>query len=79
MADHNVVVYSTTTCPYCVQAKKYLDEKNIAYTNHDVASDPDVRKIMVEKSGQMGVPVLEIDGKIIVGFDRMEIDAALGL
>ena len=79
MAEHNVVVYSTPTCPYCIQAKKYLDDKGIAYTAHDVAADPNARKEMIEKSGQMGVPVLIIDEKVIVGFERREIDEALGL
>ena len=77
MAEHKIVVYSTPTCPYCVQAKKYLADKGAAYTDFDVAEDLNARKEMVEKSGQMGVPVLVIDEKIIIGFDRQEIDAAL--
>ncbi|MFA6450398.1 MAG: glutaredoxin domain-containing protein [bacterium] len=79
MAEHNVVLYSTATCPFCIQTKKYLEDKGISYTNHDVAADQEARKEMVEKSSQMGVPVLIIDEKIIIGFDRQEIEAALGL
>jgi len=79
MAEHKVVVYSVPTCPHCIQAKKYLDEKHIAYINHDVSADQQARKEMVEKSGQMGVPVIEIDGKIVIGFDKQDIDSLLGL
>ena len=79
MAEQNVTVYSTLTCPHCTNAKRYLDEKNVEYTNHDVGTDMEKRKEMVEKSGQMGVPVIDIDGEIIVGFDRPRIDGLLGL
>ena len=79
MAEHTVLVYSTPTCPHCTNAKRYLEEKGVQYTNYDVATDVEKRKEMVEKSGQMGVPVLEIDGGIIVGADIAAINAALGL
>jgi glutaredoxin 3 len=79
MAEHTIDIYTTTTCPYCIQTKKFLDEKGVTYTNHDVAADPEAKKEMIEKSSQMGVPVLIIDGNIVVGFDRQEIEAALGL
>lgn len=79
MVQKNILVYSTPSCPYCLQLKAYLDEKKIKYTNFDVASDTAKAQEMIDKSGQMGVPVLDIDGKIIVGFDRAEIEKKLGL
>ncbi len=75
----NVTVYSTRTCPYCHMAKDFLAEKKIAFKDVDVGSDQKAAEEMVKKSGQMGVPVIEIDGKIIVGFDKPAIEAALGL
>ncbi len=73
-----ITVYSTSTCPYCVMAKDYLRGKGARYRDVDVASDRRGAIDMIKKSGQMGVPVLDIKGKIIVGFDRGAIDAALG-
>jgi glutaredoxin-like YruB-family protein len=75
----NVLVYSTSTCPHCKSLKKYLDEKGVEYTDYDVATDAAKRKEMVEKSGQMGVPVLDIDGRVIAGFEKADIDNALGI
>jgi len=72
-----VKIYSTPTCPWCKKAKAYLTEKNIPFESVDVSSDQAAQKEMIEKSGQMGVPVLDIDGKIIIGFDVGEIDKAL--
>lgn len=72
-----IKIYSTSTCPWCKRAKAYLDEKGIAYENIDVSSDEKAQKEMIDKSGQMGVPVIDIDGKIIVGFDKEEIDKTL--
>lgn len=69
----NVKVYSTSTCPYCARLKSFLREKNIPFENIDVGSDPQKAKEMVEKSGQTGVPVIDIDGKIIMGFDKKAI------
>lgn len=66
----SVKVYTTSTCPYCTMLKKFLTEKNISFENIDVGSNPQKAKEMVEKSGQMGVPVINIDGKIIIGFDK---------
>lgn len=73
----NIIVYSTKMCPYCVMAKKYLESKNIDFTDVDVSSDYSKALEMVKKSGQQGVPVIEIDGQIIVGFDRQKIDQIL--
>jgi glutaredoxin-like YruB-family protein len=74
-----VTIYSTPTCPYCKQAKEFFDENNVEYTDIDVSQDEAKAKEMVEKSGQMGVPVIDIDGEIIVGFDKPAIKKALGL
>ena len=76
---NKVLVYSTPTCPYCVRLKQYLTEKNVVFENYDVGADQAKADEMVKKSGQMGVPVMDIDGKIIVGFDKPEIQKALGL
>jgi glutaredoxin-like YruB-family protein len=73
----NVIVYSTPTCPYCKLAKEYMTEKGVAFTNVDVSSDPALAEEMIKKSGQMGVPVIDVDGKIIVGFDKEGLKAAL--
>ena len=73
-----VIVYSTPTCPYCHKAKDYLKEKGVDFEDINVANDTDKQKEMIEKSGQMGVPVLDVHGKIIVGFDTSAIDQALG-
>ncbi len=73
----NVIVYSTPTCPYCKMAKNYFKEKNISYTEYNVATDQQKAEEMIEKSGQMGVPVIDINGKIIVGFDQSEIEKIL--
>jgi glutaredoxin 3 len=75
----SVKVYSTPTCPYCVMVKGYLKQNNVAFEDIDISAKPEAANEMVNKSGQMGVPVLDIDGKIIVGFDRPKIVAALAL
>ena len=74
-----VLVYSTATCPYCVRAKQFLNENKIPYESYDVGADEQRADEMVSKSGQMGVPVIDIDGKIIIGFDKEEIKKTLGL
>ena len=73
----NIKVYSTPTCPWCKKAKDFLKEKKIEFTELDVSMDEKARKEMMKKSGQMGVPVIDINGKIIVGFDVEEIRKAL--
>lgn len=74
-----VKVYSTPTCPYCAQAKQFFKSNKIDYDDIDVSKDQKAANDMIEKSGQMGVPVIDIDGKIIVGFDREKIKKALGI
>ena len=68
MKDHKVIIYSTTTCPYCVMAKNFFKEKGVAYEDKNVGVDRAAGEEMVVKSGQMGVPVIDIDGEIVVGF-----------
>ena len=72
-----VKIYSTRTCPYCNQAKAFFKEKDIEYTDVDVADNEKAAKEMLDKSGQMGTPVIDIDGKIIVGFDQEKIEEAI--
>lgn len=75
--EHQVIVYTTPTCPWCQMVKRYLDARGISYAEIDVASDYNAAMEMVQKSGQTGVPVVEIDGEIVVGFDRDRIDLLL--
>ena len=66
----NVTIYSTPTCTYCNMAKEFFKTNNVSYTEYNVATDLEKRQDMVQKSGQMGVPVIDIDGEITVGFDE---------
>lgn len=75
----NIIIYSTPTCHYCGLAKEYFKTHGLKYEEHNVASDLEQRKIMVDKSGQLGVPVIDIEGKIMVGFDEAELASALGV
>ena len=77
MADKKVIVYSTPTCPYCKRAKEYLSQKGIPFTEVNVAADREKAKEMIQKSGQMGVPVIEIDSDMVVGFNQSKIDELL--
>jgi len=72
-----VKVYSTPTCPWCHRAKEFLEELKVEFEDINVAEDEDAAKEMVDKSGQRGVPVIEIDGEIIVGFNPDAIKKAL--
>ncbi len=72
-----VHIYSTPSCTYCQAAKEYFTQNGVEYAEFDVAADEAKRAEMVEKSGQMGVPVIDIGGTIIVGFDEPLIKAAL--
>jgi len=75
----HVTVYSTPTCPYCKLAKEFLKKNEVEFDDVDVASDQDKAQEMIKKSGQMGVPVIDIDGKIIIGFDKKAIAGALDI
>jgi glutaredoxin 3 len=72
-----VIMYSTPTCGYCNKAKDYLRQKGVAFTEYNIARDMQRADEMVKKSGQMGVPVIDVNGKIIVGFNQPELDRAL--
>jgi len=72
-----VKVYSTKTCPWCHKAKDFLKQKNVKFEDIDVGADKKAAQEMIEKSGQMGVPVLDVNGTIIVGFDKEAIEEAL--
>ena len=72
-----ITLYSTPSCGYCRMAKSYLANNNIQFVEYNVATNSEKAQEMVRKSGQMGVPVLDINGKIIVGFDRAAIDQAI--
>lgn len=75
----NVKVYSTESCPWCVKVKTFLKENKIAFEDINVGEDAEALQEMVEKSGQRGVPVIDANGTIIVGFDKDAIKAALKL
>jgi glutaredoxin 3 len=77
--NKKVMIYTTPICPYCIRAKQFLKDNNIEFENIDVAANPEKGEEIIEKSGQMGVPVLDIEGEIIVGFDREAITKALGI
>jgi glutaredoxin-like YruB-family protein len=74
-----VTIYSTPVCVYCKMTKEFFAKNNIKYDEFNVASDLKAREEMVGKSHQLGVPVIDIDGTIIVGFDQKKLEAALGL
>ncbi|MGQ9602303.1 MAG: glutaredoxin family protein [Candidatus Bipolaricaulia bacterium] len=74
-----VKVYTTPTCPWCMRVKQFLDERGIPYEEYDVSEDASRAEEMIRKSGQMGVPVIEVDGEIVVGFDRSRLEELLGL
>lgn len=72
-----VVIYSTPTCHFCHAAKAFFDEHGVAYVNHDVASDMEKRKEMIDMTGQMGVPVIRIENDVVVGFDEAKVKELL--
>lgn len=69
-----IKLYSTPTCPWCSMTKKYFDTRNVQYQDIDVTKDRNAVEEMVAKSGQRGVPVIDIDGSIIIGFDKERVD-----
>ena len=74
-----VIIYTTPTCVYCKMAKEFFMKNNVPYLEHNVASDERARQEMFERSHQFGVPVIDIDGEIFVGFNRPVIEEALGM
>jgi glutaredoxin 3 len=77
MAEKKVVIYTTPTWPWCHRAKEYLSRKGIAYTEYDVAKDKEKAREMIQKSGQMGVPVIIVDDQVVVGFNQTKLDSLL--
>lgn len=74
-----VKVFTTPSCPYCVTLKHFLKDHNVEFEEFNVAEDKEAREEMIQKSGQMGVPVVEINGEIVVGFDKGKILQILGI
>lgn len=73
----NVTIYTTTTCPWCMKAKALFKANNIKYKEINVAEDENAAHEMIEKSGQLGVPVIEIDGQIVIGYDERKLKQLL--
>ncbi len=76
--QHRVIVFTTPSCPWCVRAKSYLKERRVPFREVDVSRDAAAARDLYRRSGQMGVPVVEIDGRPVVGFDRPQIDRLPG-
>ncbi len=76
---HSVKIYTTPACVYCKMAKEFFQENKINYTEHNVVEDLTARKEMIDRSGQMGVPVVDIDGNIVVGFNKPKFMELLGI
>lgn len=72
-----IVIFSTPTCPYCIQAKQYFKSKNIPFDDIDVSADETKAQEMIKISGQMGVPVIKIDDKVLIGFEQDEVEKLL--
>ena len=79
MDQKNVTIYTTPTCHFCQMSKEFFKENNVTYTEHNVANDMEKRQEMIDKSGQMGVPVVFIGDDMIVGFDKRKFVELLGL
>ena len=77
--EKHVTIYSTPTCHFCKLAKEFFAEKNIPFTGYDVSVDAAKREEMIQMTGQLGVPVIVIDGEIMIGFDREKLAAKLGV
>jgi glutaredoxin 3 len=76
---HRVLIFTTPTCSWCQRAKAYLRSQHVAFKEIDVSRDAAAARDLVRRTGQMGAPVIEIDGKSIVGFDQKQVDRLLGL
>jgi len=75
----NVTIYSTPTCHFCHMAKEFFKENNIDYTDYNVAEDADKRTEMLERSGQMGTPVIYVDNELVIGFNEGKLKELLGV
>ena len=76
---HKVIIYTTPSCVYCKMTKEFFAKNNVQYEERNVATDMKAREEMLEKSQQLGVPVIDIDDTIIIGFDKKNLEMALGL
>ena len=74
-----IMIYSTPSCAFCVMAKEFFKENNIPFEDYNVAADLEKRKEMMQKTGQMGVPVIDIDGSVVIGFDKEVIAKKVGI
>lgn len=79
MAQHSVKIFTTPTCAYCKMAKEFFKTNNVEYQEFNVAQDAKARDEMIQKSGQLGVPVIFIDSNLIIGFDKPKIAQLLGI
>lgn len=77
--DKNVTIYTTPTCHFCQMSKEFFTANNVVYTEHNVAADMEKRQEMIDKSGQMGVPVIFVGDEMIIGFDKKRLESALGI
>ena len=77
--EKKVIIYTTPTCVYCKMAKEFFKERGVSYEERNVADNDQDRQSMIDKSGQLGVPVIEVEGEIFVGFDKDGLARALGL
>ena len=77
--NKKVKVYSTATCPFCIRAKQFLRDSAVSFDDVDVSTNHEAAQEMIKRSGQMGVPVIDIDGELIIGFDKEKIKKALGI
>lgn len=75
----NITIYTTPTCVFCKMTKAFFKDNNVEYEEKDVATDMKARDEMIEKSGQLGVPVINIDGQIVVGFDKDKLSQLIGI
>ena len=78
MEEKKVTIYTTPTCVYCKSAKEFFQENGIKYEEKNVATDQEAQQVMVQKSGQMAVPVIDVGGEIVVGFDKDKLSELLG-
>lgn len=75
----NITIYTTPSCVYCKATKAFFKENNVAYEERDVSADARARDEMIQKSQQMGVPVIDVDGEIVVGFDKPKLSRLIGI
>lgn len=79
MNTKKVTIYTTPSCVFCKMTKEFFKEHNVVYEERNAAADPKARDELIQKSGQLGVPVIDIDGRIVVGFDEPALREALGI